>query len=256
MTAHNCGQSDPYSRCQTIEKTGLRSHRTILFTVSLSSCPRISCGARFSDILNAHDTSPRCEDDDRWGREKCSDELPGADEVHASARREDDAWFVSLRDDDEAPLSDALRKRTTAKPASTEIPRNAAGWRFAKSVALSTMSRKLPLRIFSAASSTYSAAESMPRAAKGASFSKARAASRMLPANRSMKSAPDRCFSRASLWSWSAVPEDTSLAASAASLNSSSSPPSWRRQPAASSQTRHQPPDPSSFERSRYSGSG
>ena len=43
----------------------------------------------------------------------------------------------------------------------------------------------------------YPAAELMPRAAKGASFSKARAASRMLPANRSMKSAPDRCFSRA-----------------------------------------------------------
>ena len=99
------------------------------------------------------------------------------------------------------------------------FPRNAAGWRFAKSVALSTRSRKLPLRIFSAASSTYSAAESMPRAAKGASFSKARAASRMLPANRSMKSAPDRCFSRAWPWSWSAVPEATSLAASAASLN-------------------------------------
>ena len=103
----------------------------------------------------------------------------------------------------EAPPPDALRKRTAAKPASTEIPRNAAGWRFAKSVALSTRSRKLPLRIFSAASSTYSAAESMPRAAKGASFSKARAASRMLPANRSTKSPPDRCFSRA--WSSSLV---------------------------------------------------
>ena len=91
-----------------------------------------------------------------------ADEAP----LHASGRCEDDAWFASLRDEDEAPPPDAFRKRTAAKPASTEIPRNATGWRFAKSVALSTRSRTLPLRIFSAASSTYCAAEVMPRAVK------------------------------------------------------------------------------------------
>src|SRR6478672_2699020 len=59
----------------------------------------------------------------------------------------------------------------------------------------------------------------MLRAAKGASFSKGRAASRMLPAKRTMKSAPDCCCSRTWLWTLSAVTEAMSLATSAASLN-------------------------------------
>src|SRR5205823_9936304 len=56
--------------------------------------------------------------------------------------------------EDEVWPPDVLRKRTAANPASTESPRNAAGCRLAKSDAPSTMSRKVPLRIFSAASST------------------------------------------------------------------------------------------------------
>src|SRR6185503_13949107 len=127
-------------------------------------------------VLDAHDMLLRCVDDDR-------------------------SRLFSDRFGAEDRPPEALRKRTAAKPASTEIPKNAAGCRLAKSVAPSTRSRKLPLRIFSAASSTYPAAELMPRAANGASLSKARAASRILPARRSTKSAPDRCLSRA----WSSI---------------------------------------------------
>ena len=110
-----------------------------------------------------------------------------------------------------------LGKRTAAKPASTQqFQGNATGWRCAKWVRVSTRSRKLPLRIFSAAPDI-SRGGIDAASSERTSFSKARAASRMLPAIARWKSAPDRCFSRACSSSSSAVPEATSLAASAAS---------------------------------------